>query len=99
MYAIRSYYAATFNNKSVDTKGVNTLLSLSLEKGDTFTLVAKGKNAEVALEKLQLLFETLMQDDKEIKEIEKTAYSYEGSVIEGEIIAEGIAIAPTYAYP
>lgn len=89
---------ATFNNKSVDTKGVNTLLSLSLEKGDTFTLVAKGKNAEVALEKLQLLFETLMQDDKEIKEIEKTAYRYEGSVIEGEIIAEGIAIAPAYAY-
>ena len=89
---------ATFNNKSVDTKGVNTLLSLSLEKGDTFTLVAKGKNADEALEKLQLLFETLMQDDREIRQIEKTTYSYEGSVIEGEIISEGIAIAPAYTY-
>jgi len=89
---------ATFNNKSVDTKSVNALLSLSLEKGDTFTLVAKGKKAEVALEKLQLLFETLMQDDKEVREIEKTAYSYEGSIIEGEIISGGIAIAPTYSY-
>ncbi len=89
---------ATFNNKSVDTKGVNTLLSLSLGKGDTFTLVAKGEKADEALEKLQRLFETLMQDDKEIKKIEKTAYSYEGSVIEGEIISEGISIAPTYTY-
>lgn len=89
---------ATFNNKSVDSKSVNTLLSLSLERGDTFTLVAQGKNAEVALEALQRLFETLMQDDKEIKQIDKTTYSYEGSVIEGEIISEGIAIALTYTY-
>lgn len=89
---------ATFNNKSVDAKGVNTLLSLSLEKRDTFTLAATGKKADEALEKLQLLFETLMQDDKEIKKIEKTAYSYEGFVIEGEIISEGIAIAPTCTY-
>ncbi len=89
---------ATFKNRTVDTKGVNTLLSLSLERGDTFTLVAKGKKAEEALEKLQLLFETLMKDDKEIKQIEKTAYSYEGSVLEGEIISKGIAIASTYTY-
>ncbi len=89
---------ATFHNKSVDAKGVNTLLSLSLEKGDTFTLVAKGKKAEEALEKLQRLFETLMQDDKEIKKIEKTAYSYEGAVVEGEIISEGITIASTNTY-
>ncbi len=89
---------ASFNNKCVDTKGVNTLLSLSLEKGDTFTLVAKGKNADEALEKLQLLFETLMQDDKEIKQIDKTTYSYEGTVIEGEIISKGIAIEPAYTY-
>ncbi len=89
---------ATFNNKTVDTKGVNTLLSLSLEKGDTFTLIAKGKKADEALEKLQQLFKTLMQDDKEIKQIEKTAYSYEGPVLGGEIISKGIAIASTYTY-
>ncbi|EIF50669.1 HPr family phosphocarrier protein [Sulfurovum sp. AR] len=89
---------ATFNNKNVNTKSVNTLLSLSLEKGDTFTLVAQGKQADEALEALQQLFETLMQDDKEIKQIEKTAYSYEGLVIEGEIISKGIAMAPAYTY-
>ncbi len=89
---------ATFKDKTVDTKGVNTLLSLSLERGDTFTLIAKGKKADEALEKLQLLFETLMHDDKEIKQIEKTAYSYQGSILEGEIISQGIAIASTYTY-
>ncbi len=89
---------ATFKNRTVDTKSVNTLLSLSLERGDTFTLVAKGKKADEALEKLQLLFETLMTDDQEIKQIEKTAYSYESSVLEGEIICGSIAVASTYTY-
>ena len=89
---------ASFNGNTVDTKSVNTLLSLSLEKGDSFTLITQGKKAEEALNQLQRLFEALMQDDKEIKQIKKTAYSYEGSVLEGEIISEGIAIASTYTY-
>ncbi|MCW8821679.1 MAG: HPr family phosphocarrier protein [Sulfurovum sp.] len=92
------HITATFKDKTVDTKSVSTLLSLSLEQGDTFTLVTKGKKAEIALEKLQILFETLMHHDKEIHQIEKTAYSYEGSVLQGEIISEGIAIASSYKY-
>ncbi|MBT8344423.1 MAG: HPr family phosphocarrier protein [Sulfurovum sp.] len=89
---------ATFKDKTVDTKSVNTLLSLSLERGDTFTLITQGKKAREALEKLNLLFETLMQDDKEIQKIEKTANHYQGLVQQGEIISEGIAIASTYTY-
>ncbi|WP_415407129.1 HPr family phosphocarrier protein [Sulfurovum sp. CS9] len=89
---------ATFKDKTVDAKGVNSLLSLSLEKGDSFTLVTKGKKAEEVLEKLHTLFETLMHNDKEVKQIEKETYSYEGSAIEGDIISEGIAIAPLYTY-
>lgn len=89
---------ATFNGKSVDTKSVNTLLSLSLEKGDTFTLMTQGKKAEQALKELRSLFETLMHDDIEVQEIKKVSHTYEGDTIEGEIISEGIAIAPTYAY-
>jgi phosphocarrier protein FPr len=69
-----------------------------LEKGDTFTLITQGKKAEEALKKLHLLFETLMQDDKKIDKIEKASHDYEGDVIEGEIISEGIAIASTYRY-
>ena len=89
---------ATFNGKTVDTKSVNTLLSLSLEKGDTFTLSTQGKKAQEALEQLHQLFETLMLDDKEIQKIEKTSYSYDGEILEGEIISEGVAIADTYRY-
>ncbi|TNF45275.1 MAG: HPr family phosphocarrier protein [Epsilonproteobacteria bacterium] len=89
---------ASFKEKHVDTKSVNTLLSLSLEKGDTFTLITQGKKADEALKQLHQLFETLMQDDKEIQEIEKISSDYEGDVIEGEIISEGIAIASTYQY-
>jgi len=89
---------ATFKDTTVDTKSVNTLLSLSLEKGDTFTLVTRGKKANEALQKLQLLFWTLMQSDKEIRQIEKTVHRYEGSIVEGEIISEGIAIASVYNY-
>ena len=89
---------ATFKDKTVDAKGVNSLLSLSLEKGDSFTLVTKGKKAEEALAQLHRLFETLMVNDKEVKQIEKETYSYKGSAIKGEIISEGIAIAPLYNY-
>jgi phosphocarrier protein FPr len=89
---------ATFKHKTVDTKQVNSLLSLSLERGDTFTLIVQGKKADDALEKLQLLFETLMQGETEIKKIEKTSYNYEGHTIEGEIISEGIAISTAYTY-
>lgn len=89
---------ATFKDRTVDTKSVNTLLSLSLEPGDTFTLVTKGKESEQALEKLQSLFETLMQQDPQRAQIEKTSRRYQSTVTEGEIISEGIAIAPAYLY-
>jgi len=87
---------ATFKDKTVDAKGVNSLLSLSLEKGDSFTLLTKGTKAEEALTQLHTLFESLMHNDKEAKQIEKETYSYEGIVVEGDIISEGIAIAPLY---
>jgi len=89
---------ARFKDKTVDAKGVNSLLSLSLEKGDSFTLVANGKKADEALVQLHTLFDRLMHNDKEVKQIEKETYNYEGSAIEGAIISEGIAIAPVYNY-
>ncbi len=89
---------ATFKDKTVDAKGVNSLLSLSLEKGDSFILITKGKKAEEALTQLHTLFETLMHNDKEVKQIQKETYTYEGHTIEGNIISEGIAIAPLYNY-
>ncbi len=89
---------AAHKNKTVDAKGVNSLLSISLEKGDTFTLTCKGKNAQDALDTLTDTFNALMQNDKEIKVIEKEDTHYESEWLEGDIISSGIAIAPTYHY-
>lgn len=89
---------ATFQNKTVDAKSVNTLLSLSLEKGDTFTLQTHGKSSDKALATLIKRFETLMQSDIQIDQIKKVSSAYQGGFIEGEIIFSGIAIAPLCAY-
>ncbi len=89
---------ASFQGKNADAKGVNTLLSLSLEQGDTFTVRAKGKDAEEALKALSSLFHTLMQDDVEISVVEKEEMTYESKTISGEIIASGIAIGPATRY-
>ncbi|MBA1420469.1 MAG: HPr family phosphocarrier protein [Epsilonproteobacteria bacterium] len=89
---------ATLHGKTVDAKKVNTLLSLSLEKEDTFKLTTQGKEAEKALQSLQTLFNTLMQDDKEVVAIEKESASYIGEVLEGDIISKGVAITSAYRY-
>jgi phosphocarrier protein FPr len=89
---------ASFNGKTVDAKKVNTLLSLSLEKQDTFTLTTQGKEAQKALIALQTLFETLMQDDVEVTTIEKENTNYTGETLEGDIIAKGMAIALASMY-
>lgn len=86
------------NDKRADAKSVTTLLSLSLDRGDTFTLHTKGKNAQEALDALAHLFNTLMSEDEVSQEIEKMAYDYEGPVLEGEVISKGIAIAKTTTY-
>ena len=89
---------ASFNNKSVDATKVNTLLSLSLEKQDTFTLTTQGKDAQKALTALQTLFETLMQDDVEVTAIQKENANYAGETLEGDIISKGVAIATATVY-
>ncbi len=89
---------ATFNGKTVDAKKVNTLLSLSLEKQDTFTLTTQGKEAQQALTSLQTLFKTLMQDDIEVTTIQKKSAHYTSKTLEGDIIAKGVAVAPATGY-
>ena len=89
---------ASFNDKSVNAKGVNSLLGLSLEQGDLFEVSCKGKDAKEALEALTTIFNTLMTEDEEITVIEKEDSAYEGAYIEGDIISTGIAIAPLYHY-
>lgn len=89
---------ASFQGKQVNAKAVNTLLSLNLEKTNSFALTAKGSSAKEALEQLTYTFQTLMHEDKEVTNIEKKQHGYEGTLLEGEIVAEGITIAPLYDY-
>jgi len=89
---------ASTNRKTTDAKSVPSLLSLSLDRGDTFTLQTKGKNAQDALDALKTLFHALMSEDEVFQKVEKTVSVYEGNVLEGEVISRGIAIAKTYTY-
>lgn len=89
---------ASFNDKKVDVKNINALLSLSLDKQDCFTLTAQGRKAEEALEALTKQFSFLMQNDQESYPIQKEKIIYEGEIVEGEIVAEGIAVAKLYEY-
>ena len=96
--AYKADITATFNGRTVNAKGVNSLLSLSLEKGDSFVLTCKGKDAKEAQEALIDTFFTLMEDDPEMQVLDKETASYEGESIEAEIIASGMAIAPPFFY-
>ena len=89
---------AETRGQSIDAKNLNALLSLNLEKGDHFDLVCKGKDAEDALETLIFVFEKLMEHDEAVENIDKATHTYEGSAFHGDIIAQGIAIAPLWRY-
>ena len=89
---------ATFQDKSVSAKAVNALLSLGLDKEDSFTLELRGKDAQQALEKLTQTFLTLMQEDIEVKEVVNTEHHYVSTVFTGYSIYAGIAIAPLYRH-
>lgn len=91
-----SEITAEFNGKRVNAKTVNSLLSLSLETEDRFTLVAHGKDAREAQSALQTLFAELMQNDETQTTLQKEERDYRGEQLEGEVICEGIAIAPLY---
>jgi len=94
----RADIEASFNGKTVDAKGVNALLSLSLEQNDTFTLSCRGKDAAQACKALQEKFNLLMQEDVAVKRAAKEEREYEAQSIPAEIILAGIAVAPVYHY-
>jgi len=87
---------ATFQSKTVNAKAVNTLLSLNLEKGDSFKLIAKGSQAVEALDSLEKCFFELMHNDKEIIPSEQKPHNYQSNILHAKSITAGIAIAPLY---
>jgi len=94
-----AHIEAETRGKSVDAKDLNALLSLGLECGDHFDLVCKGKDAESAIETLTRTFETLMTKEQPEHFTPKRADAhYQASTLEGEIISQGIAVAPLWRY-
>jgi phosphocarrier protein FPr len=81
------------HNKEVSATQVPKILSLSLEKGETFTLKCKGEEAKKATAELSTFFKNLMKNDKEVKNIQQEEEIYEASTQKGQTIAKGIAIA------
>ncbi|CAA6815087.1 MAG: PTS fructose transporter subunit IIBC [uncultured Sulfurovum sp.] len=94
----RSHIKAKKGLEEVDAKSVNTLLSLNLEKGDAFTLIAQGKDAQVAIQTLATYFKTLMHEDKAIEPVTTQVHTYQGKTVEVQSISLGVAIAPVYTY-
>jgi len=81
------------HNKEVSATQVPKILSLALEKNESFILKCIGKDAKKASNHLNNYFQKLMEDDKEIKEIIQEKSSYESDTLTGQTVAKGIAIS------
>jgi len=77
---------------------VPKLLSLSLDKGDTFTLKSMGKEAQEANTHLSNFFEELMHDDPVVEPVIQEEEKYESVTIRGITINKGVVIAPLAEY-
>ena len=86
------------HEKEVSATQVPQILSLSLEKGESFTLKCKGKEATQANDELSAFFQQLMQNDKEHKEVAQEVEHYEAPTQKGQTIAKGVAIASLALY-
>jgi len=86
------------HNQEVLATQVPKILSLSLEKGETFTLKCQGEEALEASVYLSDFFEKMMQEDKTVEEIVQIKETYEANTIIGKSIAKGISIAPLTLY-
>jgi phosphocarrier protein FPr len=86
------------HNKEVSATQVPKILSLALEKNESFTLRCVGKDAKKASEHLSSFFVQLMKDDKVVEEIKQENESYEGTTLTGDSIAKGVAISPIVKY-
>ena len=87
-----------FSDKRVNAKAVNAILSLNLDREDTFTLTAHGKDAKKALEILRQTFTLLMNAERDPRQIEKRYTSYQSPTYPGEIISEGIAVGNLHVF-
>jgi phosphocarrier protein FPr len=81
-------------DEEVPATQVPKILSLSLEKGESFTLKCVGEDAQEASAHLTSFFQDLMEDDKEQETLTQTDENYESPSLNGISVVPGIAIAP-----
>ena len=86
------------NDQEVVATQVPKILSLSLEKGESFTLKCQGEEALEASVYLTDFFEKMMKEDKVVEGIIQVEDTYEAITTKGKTIAKGIAIAPLTLY-
>jgi len=86
------------NNQEIPATQVPKILSLSLDKGDNFTLKCQGEEALEASAYLTDFFEKIMKEDKIEKEIIEVEDKYQANEIKGKSISKGIAISPLTLY-
>lgn len=86
------------NNKEISATQVPKILSLSLEKGASFSLKCEGEEAQKSCDELAYFFNTLMQNDTKVEEIIQVSEIYESATLKAKSIAKGIAIAPLAPY-
>jgi phosphotransferase system HPr (HPr) family protein len=84
--------------KTVPATQVTQILSLSLEKGDGFTLTTKGNDAKKSSTELSSFFEDLMHKDKVVEPVKQEIAFYEATALKGQTIAKGVGIAPLIQY-
>jgi len=80
--------------QEVSATQVSRILSLSLEKGESFTLQCIGQDANKASSHLSSFFKELMHNDKEIETLNQEEENYEAPTLNGVSVVPGIAIAP-----
>ena len=82
--------------KEVDASQASDIISLSLEKGESVTLLCRGEEAQKASEALSTFFKQLMLDDKKEKAMVQIEEHYEAPALSGISVAPGISIAPLF---
>lgn len=83
--SINGELTASYNNKSVNAKNTTSLLSLSLEYNQSFTLTLKSKNSKEEIDNIAKRFYNIMSSDTPNEGQENS-----------KVISHGIGIGKTY---
>lgn len=89
-----------FNNKSVNAKNMNEILSLGLVYGDEITITAKGNHAKDAIMQITNMLDELsvhdIKSDDNVENLVCETVSYDGELFMADIICKGISFANIY---